>query len=621
MYFLDNAGFFSLVSLIVQCGLAWIFAAFFWSMSPERAVWVRQWRAAFLGLGIALSAVVCRFLMAHRNVAGEQVVEEGELLARASYGLYLAGKAAFAWCLIGGIAGLRQRPWGSGHRFAFWALLVVAAGVGCALPTVESVLLFQAPFVATGFAYAAWMLLRDTPPGSAGLGCRVAGRALAVWAVLWLLYGAVVLVVGPVHPDLDLPWGVVLRFNALVDLGMQVVLAIGLIVLVMQTAQDQLVQAVRERDRLREQLELGERLRALSTVVGGVAHEINNPLTAILGFAGDLGDASPEVRQNAAQVVTEQAERCRAIVQRLALLGRQRAPRPVHAGVDLLELVHRVARGMQRQFDAEGVELTLDLDISDRRLYAEVTALEQVLTNLLTNAQQASKKGQVVTLRLRCTANGVRFQVEDHGPGVPQEQQARVFEPFWTSKREGQGSGLGLAIARSLVESHGGTIGVERATGGGACFVVTLPWGSAEASEPLPARAGDKGDDLAGLRLLVVDDEAMIRRAVARYATAQGWAVDEAACAEDALALALGGEAVFDAVVCDLRMPGLSGAGFYEQLEQRAPHLLRRVLFVTGDLASPEAVAFAARCRAPIVAKPFVVSELFGRLRQVVRSA
>lgn len=621
MYFLDNAGFFSLVSLIVQCGLAWISAAFFWAMAPDRAPWVREWRAAFLGLGIALLAVVVRFLEAHYHIAGDAVVEEGEPVARLLYAVYLAGKVAFYWFLLGGAFALRRLPWRRGH--VWWTLLAIAFAAGYALPTVESVLLFQAPWAVAALAGTAALLLRDSPKGGEGLGRRVAGRVLAVWSLLWLIYGVAVLVVGPLRPQLDQAWGQVLKFNTLIDLGMQAVLATGLLVLVMQRAQDELLETVRERDRLREQVEIGERLRALSTVVGGVAHEINNPLTAILGFAGDLADASPSVRDNAARVVTEQAERCRAIVQRLSLLGRRRAPRPMTAGIDPLDLVHRVARGMQRQFDAARIELVLDLDVAERTLYAEAAGLEQILTNLLSNALHASPRGGIVTLRSHGDADWARFVVADRGPGVPAEQRRRVFEPFWSTKQEANGTGIGLAVALALAESHGGTIAIDDAPGGGARFTVTLPWGKpAAAVAPEPATvAADVRDLPRALRLLIVDDEPLIRRTIARYVGMQGWAVVEAASGEQALELLLGEGASFDAVVCDLRMPGMSGAGFYERLERCAPRLLNRLLFVTGDLCSPEAAAFAARCRAPIIAKPFVVSELFGRLKQMVRSA
>ncbi|MCA8964656.1 MAG: hybrid sensor histidine kinase/response regulator [Planctomycetes bacterium] len=617
MFFLDSAGFFSLVSLFIQCVTAWVFVGFLSSLRPDRAVWLRRWRAAFVGLGLALTAMSLRFLLAHYHVADVQWVAEGAPLTRALYAIYVGGKFVFLAGLVGGIAALcgRRVPWGDRG----WLPAVVGGVVGAALPSSSACLLAQSLPMAAGLGIGA-LWLRARPQEPRDFGRRMVAAVAAIWAGCWFVYGLCVLRVGLVVPADHWLWSAPLRINPVIDLTMQVLLGMGLVMIVMQEVQRSTIAALRERDRLREQVQRDEKMRALSTLVGGVAHEINNPLTAILGYSDELDAQDPEVRAEAAQVVREQADRCRHIVQRLSQLGSQVPLAPEEVAV--AALVDRVARGFQPQFAQAGVELHQHAIGGDAAVRVDPTALEQVLTNLIANALQVSPRGGRVELLVRVSEEHLSLIVEDQGPGVPAPQRASIFEPFWTTKAVGQGTGLGLAVARALVQAHGGAIEVGEASGGGAAFEVRLPRSTNRIAEPearTSAPVGDR-DDLpacilptAGRRLLVIDDEPFVRAVVERHARAQGWLVREAASAEEALQV-LGGGAFFDAIVCDLRMPGIGGIGLHDRLAATAPQTLRRVVFVTGDLTSAETAAFAARCAAPIVAKPFVCAELFDQL-------
>ncbi|HEX5051664.1 MAG TPA: ATP-binding protein [Planctomycetota bacterium] len=622
MYFLDNTGFFSLVGLIIQCGLAWIFAAFFCLLSPGSSLWMWRWRAAFFGLGFALLAISVRFALAHYHLVGPSVIQEGDVRARVCYGIYLGGKAAFVWFLVGGLMALWQRPWPS-RRWLPGLLIGGWAALGVSLPNVECALLAQAPGVALAFGYAARQLHKGGEQ-VVDVGRRTVRGVLAVWAVLWLIYGWAVLMVGPIHASTGSMWNVVLHLNSVADLSLQVVLASGLIVLVMQRAQQAALAAVQERDRLREQVRRDDRLRFQSTLVGGVAHELNNPLTAILGFAAELGAEDPEVRHKAARVVQEQAHRCRDIVRRMAELGRRHSF--VSTDIDVAALVQRVARGFEHQLESAGVALELQVAPERRVVRADAAAIEQVLTNLLANALQASPRGARICIGAAYTTNQVVLRVDDQGPGVRREDRARIFEPFWTSKST-HGSGLGLAVAEALMQAHGGAIEVQDAPGGGARFLVTLPWQVAATRTevlPPPAAASESraqpGVARAPLAVLVVDDEPQVRSVISYFARSRGWKVVEAATGEQGLSLLLQPDRRFDAVVCDLRMPGMSGVDLHDEVDRKAPHLLRRFLFVTGNPGSPETVAFAARSGAAILAKPFDADDLLGRLHDLARA-
>jgi signal transduction histidine kinase/CheY-like chemotaxis protein len=475
------------------------------------------------------------------------------------------------------------------------------------------------------------------------MGRVVVQKVLVVWSIIWVLYGVSALIAGPIRPDVQGVAGMLLRFNSLIDVGLQVTLATSLIVVVMSEAQRTKVEALRERDRLREQVQRDEKFRALSAVVGGVAHEINNPLTAILGYSEDLAAADAATREQAATVVREQAERCLVIVQRMSLLGRGAAV--VAGAIDVGELVRRIARELEPRLQAAGVTLQLELARLSRAFVADPTGVEQVLVNLLGNALHASPRGQVVTLVVAEYAEGVRFEVIDHGGGVPAADRTRIFEPFWTTKKVGDGSGLGLAVVDTIVRSHGGRIEVGTVRGGGAHFTVYWPHRPATAAAavapfvlPVPAapapptppsptstpaspQASAAMPSLGGSRLLVIDDEPLVRRTIVRQAQAEGWTVTEADSGERGLELLLHPAAAFDAVVCDVRMPGMSGVGVHDALAQRAPAWLRRLVFITGDMASTDAAQFASRCAAPIVEKPFLAADLMRRVRAVGHSA
>ncbi|MCB9879049.1 MAG: hybrid sensor histidine kinase/response regulator [Planctomycetes bacterium] len=620
MFFADSIGFFALVCLVIQCGLAWIFAAFLGSLTPGRGVWLRSMFTAFVGLGIGLTAVSVRFLLAHVNVAGPDTLVEGTTQTRAFYAVYVAGKVLFYWGLVRGVGGWRRgvRP------IAPWVPLAtvgIGAVVGALVPTIEWVLLAQAPVVVGCCVVAVgWLRPRaGDREGGGDVGRRTVRAALAAMGVAWVLYAIATLDAGPSAPLRLPPLGYLLRVNSLIDLVLQVLLASGVIIAVMAEATRRSGEALDERDRLQRQLERDDKLRATATLVSGVAHEINNPLTAILGFVDGLSDPEPAVRDHAVSVVREQALRCRSIVQRMSVIGRRRALNPVRFHVG--EAVERVVRGLAPQCELASVQVRLDVPVG-ASLVADATGFEQVLVNLLTNAVHASPRGGLVDVRIELGSQ-LRMVVRDRGPGVPEETRARIFEPFWTTKSVGLGTGLGLAVVEAIVGSHGGHVEVADAPGGGAAFTASWPCPTASLDDPAPASVPG-GEDRAtaprGGRLLVVDDEVMVRQAIRRFAERQGWQVTDVGSAEEALGRIFDDGDEFSAIVCDLRMPGLSGIGFHDELRRRAPELLSHTLFVTGDLASPEAASFAAESQATIVTKPFLMPDLVRRIREVART-
>lgn len=350
------------------------------------------------------------------------------------------------------------------------------------------------------------------------------------------------------------------------------------------------------------------KLSSVGRLVSGVAHELNNPLTAILQLTDEVA-GMPHLAAEDREllvVVHQQAQRARAIVRDLLAAVRGREVRRERVAVK--PLVAGVVAGLRAVAEAAGVRLVAEVPDDGPDLDADPTGVEQVLTNLIQNGLQSAGKGGTVTVRAGATETGVAFTVEDTGAGMAPEVLPRIFEPFFTTKREGEGTGLGLFVTLGIVEAHGGTIhaGNLLPPGRGARFTVVFPPAGPAGSEAGTLAPGTPAPNSAAGTVLIVDDEAAIRLALGRWFVRQGWNVVQATDGEDALvrclAAPVGG---FDLVLTDLKMPGLSGIELVDRLAKVRPDLHARVLIATGDVASPEVAALLGRTDRPLIEKPF----------------
>lgn len=358
-----------------------------------------------------------------------------------------------------------------------------------------------------------------------------------------------------------------------------------------------------------------ERLSVLGELVSGVAHELNNPLTTILGYAQLLPTLEGEDFRRAIQTIEQEAQRAGRIVRNLLYFARQHRPRV--EPVDLNSVLERVVEVRRYNLEANNVHLeTQFAEVPE--LLGDQYQLEQVFLNLVNNAQQALQpNGGTITIRSEADGDIARVTVRDTGPGVPEELVQRIFEPFFTTRDVGEGSGLGLSIAYGIVQSHGGRLLAARAPSGGADFIVELPL-PPEAQAPVapPPASAQRG---AGERVLVVEDEAAVRSLISTILGTSGYGVMTAESGDEAVRAL--GESTFDVVISDLRMPGLDGEGLYEQVQERWPHLSRRLLFISGDI---EADRFAARLREREIRyleKPFSAARLLSVVREVLDTA
>jgi two-component system NtrC family sensor kinase len=382
-----------------------------------------------------------------------------------------------------------------------------------------------------------------------------------------------------------------------------------------------LAQDVSRGERLRTELLQSARLAALGSLVGGVAHEINNPLAGLIGYVELLlGGSLPDgVRQDLLKVRLE-ADRCRRVVENLMLFARPHRPR--RETVDLNALVRETVALLAYELRAANIVIREDLAPDAGELVADPHQLRQVLFNLVNHARQAMKAGGgTLTLRTARAGSLVRLWVSDTGPGIPDDHLGRVFDPFFTT-RDAEPGNLGLSICYGLVKEHGGRIAAGSESGRGATFVVELPVAGAAERAPAEAAvvsaAGSARLRLrapAALRVLIVDDEPVVVEVLEEILRHEGHSVS--AAADGPAALRCLAHARFDLVLCDLRLPGMDGRQVYETVRRRWPPIAQRFAFTTGQIVTRETLAFLRGTGRPFLAKPFSASELRGLLAAI----
>lgn len=360
-----------------------------------------------------------------------------------------------------------------------------------------------------------------------------------------------------------------------------------------------------------------ERLGALGQLSAGVAHEINNPLSAILSnlqfLRRDLVKRESSAEVNGAVDDSMVAiERIKRIVRRLLDASRAAAHDPV---TNTACRVATAVRGAVRV--AEGVRephVSIEVDVPDPLcVRGDRYMLEQVLTNLLVNAYQATpeaRKAGKVSVSARRAGDRVLITVNDDGVGMSEETRARLFEPFYTTKPLGKGTGLGLAVSAGLVQAMGGTLTFESAENAGTEARLSLLFAEEASDEP----ASEAMLPPLRQRLLFVDDDDVVRRATKRTLS-RSFDVLLASNVQQALDT-LATDRV-DVIVCDVMMPDGGGEALYTKLQAARSGFAERVLFLTGGVSAPQAREFLARQPQPVLTKPLELVRLMKAIAEL----
>jgi len=370
------------------------------------------------------------------------------------------------------------------------------------------------------------------------------------------------------------------------------------------------------------QLRRTERLAGLGTLVGGVAHELNNPLTAIGSFVElMLGEERSSEDRDALETLRRETARVAKIVSDLRLLAREsqdvknRDLQPI----DVNDIIQHVLRVRRYALETSNIDVRLKLEQDLPPARGVPSEIEQVVLNLVVNASHAldasDRPDKLLTITSAATRAGVAFEIIDNGSGIPEHVVEHIFDPFYTTKSPGEGTGLGLSLVHSIISEHGGRISVNSIEGRGSAFAVLLPF-AREGNDAVvaPAPPVDAATSVQPLRVLIVDDEAAIRLALVRHLQRRGHTVETAE--DGSAALERIASTGFDVILSDIRMPGMSGDRLLRELHQRgASDVVRRLVFMTGDPAS-EAVQQGVEHAIPVLSKPFTLREITQKIEE-----
>ena len=364
-----------------------------------------------------------------------------------------------------------------------------------------------------------------------------------------------------------------------------------------------IVQDITREKAAREAMVQSEKMITLGELVAGTSHELNNPLAIVTGYADLLlhDNVDPEQRIKI-ESIRKNAHRAANVVHSLLAFARKRKAERVQT--DANAVVEAALQLKEYDLRTSGIRLEKDLEKGLRPVYADPNQIQQVLLNLINNAQDAvlaGPNGRKIRIRTQGSGAQVSIRIEDSGHGISKEDLKKVFDPFFTTKPVGKGTGLGLSISYGIVREHGGNIEIQSQVGVGTQVAITLP-----AYTPLPvqpAQAASTRKPMGSRRFLVVDDEAEIATIIQKILIRSGSTVDTAGGLEEALILATAKE--YDFIISDVKMPGGSGIDLYRKLCARAPLYRRRFIFLTGDTSNPSTIQFLEREGVAYFPKPF----------------
>jgi signal transduction histidine kinase len=355
------------------------------------------------------------------------------------------------------------------------------------------------------------------------------------------------------------------------------------------------------------QLVHSEKLSAVGEFVAGVAHELNNPLTALIGYSELLQSSTVDNdARSSLKRISNSADRCHKIVQSLLSFARQHPPE--RKLTDVNGLVDAVVDILIYELRTSNIQIIKELSPHLPRLLVDPHQIQQVFLNIVNNARQAVEAFRPQgSIRISTGATGQRVWIrfQDDGPGISEENLAKIFNPFFTTKPVGKGTGLGLSLSYGIIQEHGGSITAESKLGYGTTFIISLPvTADAEANTsqmtapaPVPLPSGE------GKSILVVDDEEDILDLIRKTLEKQGYQIQTAP--DGAVALDHLSRNKYDLIISDWKMPGVNGQQLYQRLLETDPAATKRMIFMTGDVLSEKTEQYLQEQGKTCLTKPF----------------
>ncbi|HID97231.1 MAG TPA: response regulator [Thermodesulfobacteriaceae bacterium] len=372
-----------------------------------------------------------------------------------------------------------------------------------------------------------------------------------------------------------------------------------------------------EREILWGQLVKAEKLAMMGEMVAGIAHELNNKLTPILGYTEMLVEQPiDEVTARRLGTVHSAALGAKNIVESLLFFAKQEQPKRIMC--DINSIVQSAAELVSASFRGSDVDLSVRLDSDVPQLMADPCQLEQVVVNIMKNAFESLNKDGWIEVRAFQENKDVVIAITDNGPGISPEVCSRMFDPFFTTKERGKGTGLGLSICHGIIKSHNGDLSVDSQPGK-TVFSIRLPV-DCHGCSSVPKEQKKWSCIRPGAnrhRILIVDDEVQIAELL-REALSEDYDARLATNVEEALEKI--GLHSFDLIVSDVKMPGLDGIDFYAKLLEKAPEYCSRIIYTTGVTFDDRTQSFFKETRVPYLSKPFKIKDMMEFVNQFLAS-
>jgi signal transduction histidine kinase/CheY-like chemotaxis protein len=371
--------------------------------------------------------------------------------------------------------------------------------------------------------------------------------------------------------------------------------------------------------RMQAELLQAEKLATLGKLIAGIAHEINNPLTAILGGASVLAyDIENPEHKETLEAIAHEAQRAADLVKNLLAFSRRQSGNMQVCAIN--DIIRDTCGLIRHQLKLKNIRLTVGTPDLSPLVKVNSLQIEQVILNLINNAEHAiemeGRSDGNITVEVEEDQDSVTIHIIDNGIGMPIEVRESIYDPFFTTKEVGKGTGLGLSIAQGIIQAHGGKIICSSGLHAGASFTVTLPRANEEIAEtkPLPAKnsvGSTSPPEIAPtnrLRILLVDDEELIRSALSRFLKTYHYDVVTAQDGQEGLAIAH--KESFDFIISDIRMPRMNGLEFYRGMLEVDRIYRQRFIFMTGDLISNDLITKVRETPCPCLEKPFSFERL-----------
>ena len=383
-----------------------------------------------------------------------------------------------------------------------------------------------------------------------------------------------------------------------------------------------LKQAEEERQKIEDKAQVASRLAVVGEMAAGIAHEINNPLTGVLGFSQMMleKESLPEEIKAELRLIVDGSQRVADIVKRLLTFARQ--TKPIKTMTNINELIDNTLKLREYVLRTANIALVTGFDPELPWSIVDPGQLQQVFLNLIVNAEQAMKSAHgrgTLTVTTVKKGNNIFISFRDDGPGITPENRKRLFEPFFTTKAPGEGTGLGLSLSRSIILEHNGKMEVESEFGRGANFIIELPIIESLSSEAdvqlTPVKS--KPNETKRGKILVVDDEPGVRILLEKILTQMGYTVDTIADAEAAVEkLDVG--ATYNVILTDVRMPGMSGIELHSYILEKIPAMKNSIIFITGDVMGSDIKDFLMKNNLPFFPKPFDIEALKEKINSMI---